>query len=391
LRPCYLDEGVIGGSVAVDGVADSPVGNTAQPTLGALFCVRPTTSAVVNIVAGLPGLGRLTLPGTITLAEEVVADVASPGGTVTTDGEADGATASDPVETSVTTPTGGEVIITETFVSGATPPGFAFFGRQVQISALAGSVASPLTLVFLIDASVVPSGEDETTVDVFKDGVLVPACTGAPQAIPNPCVSGRAVVGDDIQLTVLSATASDWNFAAVESCPATPQVCRTPAVAEKAALLLKDKSADDKDLIVWKWLKGKATTKAEFGDPLTSEAYLLCIYDDGSLVSSTRVEAAGICAGNPCWADKPTGFKFKDKELTPDGAQLLLLKEGYEDGDAGIVFKGKGVNLDMPNLLALGGPIDVNLHKASGGVCWGATYSGPPTKNDGETFKDKAD
>jgi hypothetical protein len=65
-RPCYLDNGALGGSVAALGIADPPVNGVSHPTLASLFCIAPTTSSSVNIAAGLPGLGRLTLPATAT-------------------------------------------------------------------------------------------------------------------------------------------------------------------------------------------------------------------------------------------------------------------------------------------------------------------------------------
>jgi len=49
--------------VNATGVAQAPVHDTSNPTLAALFCIGPTTSGSVNGAAGLPGLGRLELPG----------------------------------------------------------------------------------------------------------------------------------------------------------------------------------------------------------------------------------------------------------------------------------------------------------------------------------------
>ena len=61
-RNCY-NNGNMGESVTATGVADVPVNHEADPTLAALFCIGPTTAPAVNAVAGLPGLGRLELPG----------------------------------------------------------------------------------------------------------------------------------------------------------------------------------------------------------------------------------------------------------------------------------------------------------------------------------------
>ena len=155
-------------------------------------------------------------------------EVVAPGGTATTDTEADGATAADPVETSVTSPNGGTVSIVEATTTMTPPSGFSFLGQQVSITAPAATAADPLVIVFQIDASAIPAGEDETTVQVFKNGVLVPACTGAPGvADPDPCISNRTLLADgDIELTALSSTASDWNFGvAPEPTPTPPGEC----------------------------------------------------------------------------------------------------------------------------------------------------------------------
>lgn len=65
-RPCFLDNGEIGGKVIARGVADPPSGGVANPTLATLFCIGRTSSSSVNAAAGIPGLGRLLLPGTAT-------------------------------------------------------------------------------------------------------------------------------------------------------------------------------------------------------------------------------------------------------------------------------------------------------------------------------------
>jgi hypothetical protein len=61
-RNCF-DNGTPGETITASGVQNAPVNDQSDPTLAALFCVGPTTSASVNSAAGLPGLGRLELPG----------------------------------------------------------------------------------------------------------------------------------------------------------------------------------------------------------------------------------------------------------------------------------------------------------------------------------------
>jgi hypothetical protein len=62
-RPCFLDNGVIGGSVTAVGHADPPDENgVSNPTFASLFCIPPVASVSINTAAGLPGLGRIELP-----------------------------------------------------------------------------------------------------------------------------------------------------------------------------------------------------------------------------------------------------------------------------------------------------------------------------------------
>ncbi len=181
------------------------------------------------------------------------------------------------------------------------------------------------------------------------------------------------------------------------TCDAAPIAgCRTPAIGQKAFLLLKDQPDDNKDKLIWKWIKGSATAKVpDFGTPLTTTDYLLCVYDGTSTkIAEGLAPANGLCnASNPtaCWSDKPTGFKYKDKDLTPHGLQQILLKEGLVE-KAKIIVKGKGLNLDMPSM-PVTQPLTVQLRNGAG-VCWEAVYSSPAIKNEMGPpgfFKDKAD
>jgi hypothetical protein len=61
-RECYPDNGIIGNSVNATGMPFAPVGHQGDGALAAEFCLTPTTSGSVNVVAGIPGLGRLELP-----------------------------------------------------------------------------------------------------------------------------------------------------------------------------------------------------------------------------------------------------------------------------------------------------------------------------------------
>jgi hypothetical protein len=61
-RPCFLDNGVVGGQVVAQGEADPPSNGVSNPTFASLFCIPPVAQPAVNAAGGLPGLGRLELP-----------------------------------------------------------------------------------------------------------------------------------------------------------------------------------------------------------------------------------------------------------------------------------------------------------------------------------------
>jgi hypothetical protein len=125
------------------------------------------------------------------------------GQTLTTDTEGNGATATDPFETAVTTPNAGFASISESTTSIAADA-FSFLGWQVQISAPAATTASPLVLVFRLDASIVPAGK----LYVFRNGVALTDCPG------DPCVSQRSTLTDgDAELVARTSSASQWTFA----------------------------------------------------------------------------------------------------------------------------------------------------------------------------------
>ena len=119
-----------------------------------------------------------------------------------------------PIAVVVTSPTAGTVTITVTSTLPPPPPGFELLTFAVQISAPAGTAANPLVLMFTLEASIIPAGQNANTIAVLKNGVMVPDCPGSSTASPDPCVSQRtALAAGAVGLTVLTSTASQWAFA----------------------------------------------------------------------------------------------------------------------------------------------------------------------------------
>lgn len=160
-----------------------------------------------------PDWGPLAGGAPVITPETAVQDLGG-GDTLTTDPENDGASTTDPVETSVATPVAGSVSISEIVISEPPPAGFSFFGQQVDITASAATADDPLILEFRLDSSLIPEGGDHDTIQVFRNGLRVEDCSGASgEASPDPCVAERETLADgDVRLLVYTSAASSWNF-----------------------------------------------------------------------------------------------------------------------------------------------------------------------------------
>lgn len=324
------------------------------------------------------------------LEERTVTDTVSADTPVTTDTTNQGATPSQPLQAAVTPSTGGTVTATISGNAGATPSGFQLLTGVVQITAPPGTANDPLVLVFQLDASVLPFGEDPLATQISKDGIIVPDCTGTPGvASPDPCVADREILsGGDLQITVLSSTASEWGVVHWQGCELLPQTaCRRPTQIGAASLQLKNNSSDARDKLLWQWDKGSATPVSAFGDPITGTAYSLCVYDASGLKLRALAPAAGVCGEKPCWKAAAKSFTYTDREMTPEGLSSVQLKAGAA-GKASLKVQGKGVNLAMPGLpLTL--PVTAQLQNSTG-QCWEAQYNTSGViKNDAKQFKAK--
>ncbi len=170
-------------------------------------------------------------------------------------------------------------------------------------------------------------------------------------------------------------------------CASSPGVCRVPGYA---TLQLDDRSPDDKDQLRWSWSKGAATTLADFGDPLTSDTYFLCVYDDTGLRATFEIPPGGLCDGKPCWQQRSSGFRYRSKAGSPHGITQLTLKTGV-DGKAQIQARGRGALLPLPSLPSLTGSLDVQIRNGTSALCWGAMFVPPFDKDLAVRIKDRAD
>ena len=149
--------------------------------------------------------------------------------------------------------------------------------------------------------------------------------------------------------------------------------CVTPT---RAVLRYKDKSPDKGDKVVFVW-KGGPALVSNMGDPLTTTAYELCVYD------ATGVQLAMNVPPGTGWKllGKPSnmkGYKFKDKTLANDGVKLVLVKgSSLDKGKAKVVAKKENVpdTATLPFVF----PVTAQIY-ADGGMCWQAEFQSVHTK-----------
>ena len=268
----------------------------------------------------------------------------------------------------------------------------------------------------------VDAGADEAT--TCGDGVTTP---------PEQCDDGNAVDGDgcDSNCTVTACgngivtageQCDDGNTAAGDCCSPTCQlepngaacddgdpctnvdactagVCTgaaAPATGCRAArsgtVQLRNTTPDKKDVLVWHWKQGAATSAAELGAPTTTTGYALCVYDAVGGVPVLRLGASlpggARCRSKACWKVLGSGaVKYADRDGAAHGVTGLLFKPG---APASLTLKGKGGHLALaPFPLAQQPAVTLQLKRTDAPLCWESVFTAPATHSDGAQFKDK--
>lgn len=186
------------------------------------------------------------------------------------------------------------------------------------------------------------------------------ACSdGDPCTNPDRCEGGACVSGEEPQTT-----------------------CRGPHLPTAGFVQLRNPRARE-DTLAWRWLRGTATAKGDFGNPRSSTAYSLCIYDrfdnHFSLVLRRPIAAGGVCGKRPCWSETAGGFRYLNRAAT-EGISRVELKSGAA-GKARITVRGRGPALGMP-ALPLQQSNEVVVQLGNGTACWEARYLRNRRNND---------
>jgi hypothetical protein len=290
--------------------------------------------------------------------------------------------------------------------SVVTPPAHGMLGAIVDAACAAGTPNSDSATVLYTPAAgfsgsdsftfEVNDGSNDSplpgTVSITVNAPPVPTATPTPGgATATPTASGPTAT------PTVTATATGPTVTPTPSgslCGDAPRSgCKHPIAARGSLLTIKERPGDpSKTRLMWKWGKGQATAKAEFGIPTSTTDYAVCVYDgNGDLLIGARAPQGETCRTNElrdCWKENSKGYRYVDRDLTPDGLQQVQLKAG-PDGKAQIVVKGRGNNLQAPPLSVMTLPVRVQTVNG-GGACWEATFNST-FQNTTTSFKAKSD
>jgi hypothetical protein len=177
-----------------------------------------------------------------------------------------------------------------------------------------------------------------------------------------------------------------------EDCPALPVSagsCIQSTAVGASSLLIKEGGA--KDSFLWKFARGDTIDKAmDLGDPVSTDDYVLCIYDriagTPGLIVELDAKSGGICAGKACWTDVGTGYNYKHKSGTISAVSLTAGSTGTSKASV----KAKS-GFDAPALpLAVDTSISARLHNLTNGKCLATDFS-TTSVNTAEQLKAKSD
>ena len=150
-----------------------------------------------------------------------------------------------------------------------------------------------------------------------SDGLF---CNGAEQCVDGVCQASAApcpLVCDEVGDQCLDSR-----------CPPVAQSgCLT---ADTSVLVIKNNADNNKDKLIWKWLKGQPTMLDDFGDPQSDADYAWCLYGGVSeaLLAGGTID---VPASATKWSPLGTGLKYDDPGATADGAEQLTLKSSTQN------------------------------------------------------------
>ena len=127
------------------------------------------------------------------------------------------ATSGHKLTTTVTSPTCGDVVITESSSAPSPPAGFSYIQDQSKITTVISpplTASTPLTVVLQLFSTEIPANYSPLAVQLFTNGTLVPYCTApSTNAVPNPCIAKEIVLANgNLEITALTSSGANFNL-----------------------------------------------------------------------------------------------------------------------------------------------------------------------------------
>ena len=168
--------------------------------------------------------------------------------------------------------------------------------------------------------------------------------------------------------------------------------CRSSTETLKSKLLVANRDPDTADLVVWKWIKGAATSIDDFGDPTGATSYTLCLFDQAGLLRSLTAPAGDDMRRSAVLeGDGHVGLQVSGRRPRLGWRAQGPVARRY-GGKAKILLKARAPTSRPPELPLANLPVTAQLQRAGGGACWETTHAGAGIlKNDGAQFKAKDD
>jgi hypothetical protein len=130
------------------------------------------------------------------------------------------------------------------------------------------------------------------------------------------------------------------------------------------------------DTLSWSWKGAVGATDAnDFGAPLDTTDYTLCLFSDEQLLSRTTATAGALCNGHPCWHLGSSGYRYANPRTS--GIRRVRLSAPAASPPT-IRVAGHGFWLLLPPSLAL--PelrVQLLALDAQEVGCWEAEYATP--------------
>ncbi len=169
--------------------------------------------------------------------------------------------------------------------------------------------------------------------------------TVTPSALPATATltatrTGTATSGATVTPTSTPALSATPTIPPLQCGPVPQLSCRQQTRANRGRLGFDDWTGryNKKDRLEWVWRRGQSTTMSDYGDPRTTTAYAICLYDG----TDRLIFQASLPVGTQ-WRGLRRSFIYTDRSQASSGIRKVMLRSnGAAEGRASLRVVGRG-------------------------------------------------